>query len=412
MNPNPPKARQGEQIKSASQQWTGDPVSLLFSYGFRIFFVLAALSAITWMGLWARVLWGAGGSVVAVEHAHEMAFGYALAVFAGFFLTAAPRWTNTEHLFGIPLIVLVAFWAFGRSMAWFPEASQWAAVGDAGLLLALFVAVGFPIARSRSTRNYAFPLLLLAIAGFDIGFHLGVDVHHMLFSAIRTMVLILVIFAGRVTPMFTRNALVEADLVRGRDWRDNLAIGLATLWWVTAVIPPSVGIPSYVPASAALLAGLANWYRMFGWASWRTRRSPILWVLHLGYFWIVVAMLLDGVVPLWLHPMHRTAALHAMTAGALGTMTLGMMARVSLGHTNRPLHVHPLISVSFGAMVLAGFLRVIASFFPPAMQAILGASALLWASCFIIFLAIYLPILTAPDVDRSDPKRSLRVING
>jgi len=363
---------------------------------FRPFFLLAGLTAVALLPTWLLTLSGDGPPGIDLQwHAHELLFGFLGAVFAGFFLTAVPRWTGRPHVHGLALAALVALWGAAR-------VSRALVVGSVGAVDALFLvvlagAIAAPIVRDRSRRNAWFPLLLLAMAGADATIHLAPQ--HTLIAqrlAVLCALAVVTIFGGRITPLFTRGALRREgkDGVRERSWLDDAAIVS-----VLALVPLAV-----VDGAEPLVAGVAavgavlNALRMRGWRTQHTIRSPIVWILHAGYAWIPVSLALWAAAAV--RPGLTSAAVHAMTAGVLGTYTLAMMSRVTLGHTGRPLQVHPAMVLSYACVLGAGLVRVGAPIlmgFTP-MWAI-NTAGVLWTAAFAIFVVVYTPILTQPGVD-------------
>ncbi len=257
-----------------------------------------------------------------------------------------------------------------------------------------------PLWRTRNRRNLAFAAVLLVLAALNLAVHLAVagtvawPPGRALWVAVDLIVLMMVVIGGRVIPSFTRNALPQAR-VRDVVWADNLAIRLTAL---TALVDLVLG-PGAATGVAALAAGVANGVRLWHWGGGATLRSPILWILHLGYLWIAAGLVLRGAAGLT-DAVPADAALHALTVGAIGTMTLGMMTRVALGHTGRPLRVAPAVTLAYLAVTAAALLRVAAPFAPgPAYAPLVVASGLSWSAAFLLFTVVYLPILIRPRAD-------------
>jgi uncharacterized protein involved in response to NO len=206
-------------------------------------------------------------------------------------------------------------------------------------------------------------------------------------------VLFVIMVGGRITPAFTRNALKLE--MPNRPLLDRLSIGLVVALVAADAIPGG----ETAAALLALAAALANGLRLAGWQGLATRHSPILWVLHLGYIWVVVGLGLKGLAGL-LPALPEVEALHSLTLGAVGVFTLGMMSRVSLGHTGRPLVIKPAITAAYVLLNLA----VLARLADPLLATAAGqlgstVAGLMWTLGFLIFLITYLPILTSPRAD-------------
>jgi uncharacterized protein involved in response to NO len=378
----------------------GAPLPLL-ALGFRPFFLLAALLAVVGVPVWVAVffgwmrlparLWPNGW------HAHEMVFGFVVAVLAGFLLTAVRNWTSRPTPSGPALGALVALWLAGRAAILFDGPLPHAAVAavDLAFLPVLSVAIAVPIVRAKNWKNLGFVPLLLLVWSANVLFHVGSATWspRAIRIAIDVVLMVIVLMGGRVIPSFTANALrVTTRQSPLLDWASLSATGLVALLGAVPGWERACGV-------AALCAGILNGARMLGWRSWATRTSPILWVLHAGYAWLAVGLVLRAVtafVPGW----SETAPLHALTVGAMSTLILGMIARVSLGHTGRMLVVHTAIAVAFGMLTLAAVVRVFGPLlWPEAYRLELVLSAALWTAAFGVFVVVYLPILVSPRVD-------------
>jgi uncharacterized protein involved in response to NO len=386
---------------------------VLFAYGFRPFFLLAglmgALALLAWLGIWWGVLDMEGTWTGARWHAHEMIYGFALAGVAGFLLTAVPNWTGTPAVAGRPLAGLAGLWLLGRVLmaasAVTPPPTL--AIVDLAFLPALGVVVGRPlVARAlaaKSPRNLVFLLLFAALWTGDLLTHLDAleaatdTAATGLVLGRDTLLLMIGVMGGRIIPAFTRNALrLQGDEtpIRSERWTEWLAQGgLAALLMADLVLGDGV-----VVGAVALAAALANLRRLILWQPLRTRAQPILWILHLGYAWLVAGLALTALAELtdWVPGM---AAMHALTAGAIGTMLLGVMSRVALGHTGRPLVVSGATVAAYALLFAAASTRVAAPFLPTLYLPLVLASGLLWSAAFALFTAAYLPILTRPRPD-------------
>lgn len=366
----------------------------VLTIAFRPFFMLAALAAAFGVPLWLVVRAGdlasPGHLVGSLWHGHEMIFGFAVAVFAGFLLTAAQNWTGRTTVRGAALGALALLWIAGRVLLLFPgEDLLWPGIIVDSLFLPIFALVLLrPLVLAGNRRNVLFPVGLLVLAALNVAIHLAVlgrldwDPSRILWLALELMAVMIVIMGGRVIPFFTRNVLPNAGIA---SWNlaDNAAIA-ATV----AIIPADLIFgEGPVLGLAALASGIANLARMLPWRGWAARRQPILWILHLGYLWLAIAFLLRGAGALDWVP--GDAGLHALGAGAIGTLTLGMMSRVALGHSGRPIVAAPLTVIAYVLVLAAGVLRVAASFDG---EALLHVSAAAWVLGWICFLIVYLPI--------------------
>lgn len=370
------------------------PVPALLTVPFRPFFLLAGLFAAFGVPLWLLIRSGdlayggpLGGNL---WHGHEMVFGFAVAVFAGFLLTAAQNWTGRTTVRGFPLAAVALLWVAGRVLLLVPDEDMlWPGiVVDTLFLPAVAVLLLRPLLLTGNRRNVLFPVGLLVLAALNLAVHLsalgrlGWDPSRILWLALELMAIMMVIMGGRVIPFFSRNVLPQAGIAT---WNAADIAAIAT----TAAIVPADLIAGEGPilGFVAFAAGAANIARMLPWRSWAARRLPILWVLHFGYLWLPLAFLLRGAAAFEWVP--ADAALHALGAGAAGTLTLGMMSRVALGHSGRAIDAAPLTVLAYVLVLLAGVLRVVASFDG---DALLHLSAACWILGWLCFLAVYTPI--------------------
>lgn len=373
-----------------------------FALGFRPFFLSAGLYAVLMMALWLLVLRGIitpGELPSAVWHGHEMLFGFAVAVIAGFLLTAAQNWTGIPTPSGLPLAALFGLWLAGRLSFLAPGLPPaLVAAIDLSFLPVLAATLALPILKARQLNNYPFPFMLLALTAANALVHgqaLGLSgtARLGLHLAAYVVVTMITVMGGRVIPSFTDNKL----RTRARRWKSiERLVPVAT---VLALIAALVAPDSRITALLAALAAAVHAIRLAGWYTPKFWSVPLLWILHLGYAWIVVGFALlalsalgPGIVAL--------SALHAFTAGGIGVLTLGMMARVSLGHTGRQLEPPRIMTLAFVAINLAVLIRVALPLLFPGMYAqIVAAAGLVWIAAFGLFVWVYAPMLLRPRVD-------------
>ena len=378
----------------------------VFNLGFRPLFLLGGAFAMLAIPLWLVIfsgLWPTPPYLRLVEwHAHEMLFGYTVAVIAGFLLTAVRNWTGHPTPTGPFLASLALLWLTARcALVATVVVPAWpVAVIDIAFLPAIAGLLLPPLWRSRNRRNVVFPFILLALAGANLVIHLqalgmlasGSD--RALQFTLNAVALIITVIGGRVIPVFTANALPEAQ-VRRLIWADVLAVGLVILVLVLDLGPD----PPAIAGPVALLAAAANLIRMVRWRSLATRRVPMLWILHLGYAWLVLAFVLKGLVGV-VPAVTPSAAMHALTVGAIGSLTLGMMSRVSLGHTGRTIVASTAITVAFVLINVSAIIRVaipiaVPEFYMPGLI----TAGLLWTAVFALFIIDFAPILMRPRID-------------
>lgn len=383
----------------------------LFSYGFRPFFLLGALWAplallMLFLGL-SGVAWPVDALPFFRWHGHEMLFGFVATAIAGFLLTAVPAWTGSKAVSGLPLAALATLWLAGR-IAVSPLAglqSTPAALIELLFFPALMAALGLPLLRTRNIRNYPFLLMLTALFVADLLFHAlqAGWIASLSFDPLRLaadlVMLMIVIVGGRIIPAFTRNALVQARMkssLKPRPWLERVSI----LAIVGVVVVDMAAQDSRAAGAVSAVAALLLGARLVGWQGMRARRMPIVFILHLGFAWLILALTLKAA---WLLGGAPWAVnwLHALTAGAFGTMILAVTTRVALGHTGRPLVVHRAIVWAYGLLTLGALLRVFGGVVLPAHYLhVLACAMALWAAAFLVFLAVYLPILTGPRPDQ------------
>ncbi len=381
----------------------------VFGYGFRPFFLLAALYAPAAVAAWLLVLMGVlpdpaymGGPLL---HSHEMVFGFAIAGVLGFLTTALPNFAGATPLTGRPLAVLAAAWLAGRLALW---TADWlppllVAAADLALVPVALVLLLRSLPRHPNRRMLVFPALFAIFAAANALTHaealgwtadtgaLGVTL------GINVIAVLVAIIGGRIVPSFTANALRAAGsplLPRSFRALDATAIGATA---AVALAMLAVGDGPVVGA-VALLAGLANAARLSFWRGVQTVRTPILFVLHVGYGWLAAAQLLRAAAEFG-GPVPGSAAFHALTIGCFGTMMLAVMSRVALGHTGRAIRAHPLTVAAYLLVSAAALLRFAAALLPDLQMALLSAAAASWIAAFALFLTIYAPILLGPRAD-------------
>lgn len=385
----------------------------LWGRAFRPFFLAVGVYGCAFVAAWTAIWRGAvaapGWLAPAWWHGHEMLFGVVAAAITGFLLTAAPVWSGRRALSGRPLAALFALWLLGRI------AMLAAGRLPAGLVAALDLAFLPCVAgvlvrtlwRTGQTRNYGIAVLVAALALTNAAVHaqaLGLapgSAPRALRFAVDLVVVLIVVIGGRITPGFTTNALMRLGVAARASapaWLDRLAVvSVALLAAVDLVAPRSVA-----SGALAAVAGLAVAARMMGWQTWRTWRDPLLWSLHAGTAWAALGLLLVAAGDLGLR-VPATAGLHALTAGAMGSMILAITTRVALGHTGRPL-VLPRGALGIYLLVHAGAaVRVVAAFASGLNQSdLLVVGGLLWAAAFGLYAVLYAPILIRPRVDAKE----------
>ena len=374
--------------------------------GFRPFFLLAGLFAAAMVPIWVLVQLGVAQPGAYFDatfwHAHEMIFGYAVAVIAGFLLTAVGNWTERETAVGAPLAGLCALWLAGRVAVTFPQLLPPSAIAavDLAFLPALALVLARPLVATKNRRNFVMLGVLFALAATNLAMHL--DVLGVLpgwrrraaLGAVDIVVLLVLVMAGRVFPMFTRNA-TKNPKVRSLPALDAAAIGAMAVLTVQGLAFPESRAAGILAAIAGLLAAA----RAIHWGARSTARHPLLWILHVGYAWIPVGLLLRALATATPR-VPATLATHALTVGAIGAVTLGMMARVALGHTGRMLEAPRPATLGFALVTLAALVRVLGPLAVPTRY--LGTvvvAGVLFGAGFALFAASYARILASPRID-------------
>ncbi|WP_428353942.1 NnrS family protein [Methyloprofundus sp.] len=377
-----------------------------FALGFRTFFTLAGLAALILMLLWRSLYDGS----LALDnyyfansywHAHEMLLGYTAAVIAGFLLTAVSNWTGQKTLSGGGLAGLALLWVYGRVLPFYSGllADEFIALVDFLFLPILAFCLVKPIMAARYTRGYVFITLLLLMSLGNALVHMQIlglaeqSAWSGFQIVIALIIMMILVIAGRVFPFFTEKGLPGTFTIRNPLY-DALSIGSAMLVFVLTIMQVS----GFLLALTASLAAITNILRVKDWYEFRIWYVPLLWVLYLGYAWIIVGFIMTALSAFQLIP--PTLALHAFTMGGIGVITLGMMARVSLGHTGRVLKASQAMAIAFALINIGALVRVVIPVLMPNWYAdIIYASTLLWLAAFALFAYVYTPILTTARAD-------------
>ncbi|HEY8555419.1 MAG TPA: NnrS family protein [Burkholderiales bacterium] len=374
----------------------------LWNLGFRPFYLLASLIATLSIAVWVLQYTGRFPSGAYLQgplwHGHEMVFGYTLAVIAGFLLTAVRNWTGRPTPSGAPLAALAALWVAARIavLTPFAAAAMWL---NAAFPVAVAVAIGVPLVQARNRRNYFFVALLLGIAAAILVLHLAMrgdsafPARSGLVIGLDIVLFVISVIAGRVVPMFTNNGVPGAQ-ARRNIWVERASLGGVLLLLALDVLRA----PAAAIAAVAAAAALAHGVRLALWDTRRTLGTPLVWVLHAGYAWVVVHLALRAGAAAGF--VAESLALHALAVGAIGGLTIGMMTRTARGHTARPLVADRWETTAYVLVLLAAVVRVFGgSLFPAGYVATVIGAAALWSAGFAIYFVRYWPILTRPRLD-------------
>jgi uncharacterized protein involved in response to NO len=354
------------------------PTPAFLTVGFRPFFIAAAIWSVTAMALWIVML------TTGIElpsrfdplawHIHEMLFGFVMATIAGFLLTAIPTWTRRVPVSGLPLAALAGLWLLGRIAC----------------LVSALVPPALVIA-----ADLAFPLLLVAVAAREIiagrNWRNLPMIAPVIVLGLAAVIALISVVAGRIVPSFTRNWLAtrrDIDLPAGHGWIDRAALGALHAGLFSWAVSPA-----FRAGGALLLLGAGlNLWRLLRWRGGATVAEPLLLILHIGYAWLVLGAALLGLSVLDSN-VPQSAAIHALTAGAIGTMILAVMTRVTRGHSGRALSADRGTVAIYLLVNIAAITRVVAAVGDAWATPLLIASAILWIGAFVLFITLYGPLL-------------------
>jgi uncharacterized protein involved in response to NO len=372
----------------------------LLSAGFRPFFLAAGLWACIAMVVWILMLRGVFALPTAFDpitwHFHELLFGFVAAAIGGFLLTAIPNWTGRLPLQGWPLGTLVLLWLLGRAAV---AVSAWtgpivAAAADLAFLVALLAVVLREIAAGKNWRNLPMTIALALLVAANALIHAGtvgetawIDFGKRL--AIAVVIMLISLVGGRIIPSFTANWLRRreaAALPVAFNRFDKATLGLSLIAWIGWIVA------DLTPVTGALLdaAALAHAVRLVRWRGAATTPEPLLWILHVAYAWIPAGMALLG-LSVWM-PELFTTAIHALTAGAMGTMILAVMTRATLGHSGRELTAGKGTVAVFLLVQVAAAARIVAPFLDAGYAPALDLAGTAWIAAFALFVALYSPL--------------------
>ncbi len=379
--------------------------SIIFQNSFRPFFIAAGIWATLAVPFWLLNYFGIMIVIdnfnILLWHQHEILYGFVAAAIAGFILTAIPNWTGRLPIKNKPLAILVFLWILGRvgflTTAIFGTITT--SLMDLPFLIVLVLVIIREIVSGKNWRNL--PVIIL-ISFFTLGNILvHLQIHEIIDSAelgirLSTFVLsiLLALIGGRIVPSFTRNWLAQNKANKfPRPFGNIDKISLISL---VVFVFAQVIIPHHQATSLlALLAGLLHGIRFIRWKVWMTLKEPLIWILHAGYMWLCVALVLLGLSGLT-DFVPYTSSYHALTVGAFSTMILAVMTRASLGHTGRTIKATLGTTTIFIFITIAAILRVYEPFINESGSLILSLSGIFWTLSFALFIFIYFPILTQP----------------
>jgi uncharacterized protein involved in response to NO len=369
--------------------------SPLWSSGFRPFFLLGAAYGPLAVALWMLV------PLPPIWHAHEMVYGFAAAIVCGVLLTALPSWTGAAELRGAPLAALSALWLAGRlaMLAGNALPSIVVAALDCALLPVLCVLLA-PVLGAGRRRLFLWTLPpLVALAAGNVLFHAadsGAGAAWAVRLGLHALAFLFSLYGGLLAPAFTRNYLrARGEQAAAIHVPLEYATAGAMVLFAAADLAPAE--PAWIVASALLALGVQG-VRALRWRGWRTAGEPLLWTLHLGYAWFLAMFVLRALAEVT-PAVPRDAWTHAFTLGALGLVMTGLMTRVVLRHTGRPLVVAAAMQAAYWLVLAAAVLRL-AYTVHGLGERVLAASALAWSAAFLIYVVRYGAMLVRPSLPR------------
>jgi len=389
------------QASSSTADHTGASLSQLFACPFRIFFLSMTVLALVAIPTWVLQVSGVIHLPLAMPglywHQHEMLFGFLSAGIAGFLLTAVCVWTGTERTHGWPLALLWGVWLAGRLLLAFgADLPAWLVQGaNLAFLPLVMIDAGWRIWHARQKRQLMILMVLGLLWAMQIGFVTRLDMTFSYGALIMAMALISIV-GGRITPAFSSGWLKR----HGQDSsviKMVPALDMAALATMVALMLSLVIGWQGVASLLALVAAALMLVRLYNWKGWLFAKEPLLWILHISILWVPVALILLAGSLLAGWPTNAWA--HAAGTGAIGGLILGVIARVSLGHTGRPLVLPRGMVLAFVAIQLAAVIRVLTGFNLIPWHPGIGASALLWLLAYGLFLVRYTGVLASPRAD-------------
>jgi len=379
----------------------------LFSLGFRIFFIAAGIFSVITIAFWSAIYlfkWSLpiDGILASQWHAHEMIYGYTVAVIAGFLLAAVKNWTGVQTLHGKPLLLLFCLWLTARILFLFGTSYiTIAAIADSLFLFFLAIAIAYPIIKVRQWNQISILSKIILLLTFNVFFYLGAfgileqGVYWGIYGGIYLVIGLILTMGRRVVPFFIERGVGYEVTLRNSKFIDISSLVFFLLFFITELFFHNPLISSLL----AFAVFVVNAIRLVGWHTKGIWKNSMLWSLYLAFCFICLGFLLFTGVHFM--GISKYLAIHALAFGGVGVITLGMMSRVALGHTGRDV-TKPPSAVRYALLILitGAIFRVIVPLIDASHYNLwIGLSQLLWISAFIIFTITYYPILTKPRID-------------
>ncbi|MCW8962823.1 MAG: NnrS family protein [Gammaproteobacteria bacterium] len=379
----------------------------LFNLGFRIFFLAAGVFSILSISLWASIyLFQYSPPIQSMSisqwHAHEMIYGYSMAVVAGFLLTAVKNWTGVQTIFGKPLMLLFALWAVARIL-WLTGTSYLLIAGifDNLFILLLFLAVSHPVIKVKQWKQLAVLSKILLLLLFNVLFYLGAfgildqGIYWGLYGGLYLIIALIFTMGRRVLPFFIEMGVGYPVKLFNSKWLDISSLVFLLLFFIIELF---FNIP-WLSAGLAMGVFIVNAIRLVAWHTPGIWKTTLLWSLYIPFWFITVGFLLLACS--YFFGISMFLAIHALAFGGIGALTMSMMSRVSLGHTGRDISSPPpIIGYALGILLLGAFFRVVVPLFVTQYYTLwIGLSQLLWIIAFLIYTVTYLPMFTKPRID-------------
>lgn len=377
----------------------------LFNLGFRPFFLFGAVFAAISIAIWGEVFSGNINQTFSFSsplswHAHEMIFGYGMAIIAGFLLTAVRNWTGVPTISGLPLCLLLLCWLVARVLGFF-DTFMLQAIFDNLFLLGLTFAIAIPIIKVKHWKSLGLVSKIVLILLSNLVLYFGAagyieDGERIgLYSGLYLIIAIILTLSRRVMPFFIERGVGYPVEVKNRVWLDRASLVLFFCFLIADVSIPNGTVASLLAAMLFVLHAM----RLSGWYTPGIWKQSLLWSLFFAYGFLTLGFLLKALAGFTNIP--PSLAVHAFTYGGIGIMTVAMMSRVSLGHTGRNIYEPSralfwmFVIICSGAVIRIIFPIISSSYY----MLWIKWSQLHWFAAFAIFIFLYTPKLTSPRVD-------------